>query len=355
MAPSWRMLSSFTFSLAALFSVQPSLVGAQCDIPPLTLTWANLSVTQDGLGVARGIELGIGTPHQIFAFRPSTTLNNTRINNIDDEDDTGGYVYFNDDVAFQENGHVDGFPLVMDQRGIQSGLPLGTNSSFLRAAVAGRVAPSQVFGLWSSSRGIDPHDGLLVVGGYDRARVDPASSFTTFPIGEWSLERACPLQVTVTNLTYQDRPLIPDGSDELIACIEPSTQRFVFPPAIAQAFGVYTGQNETAYPGKMHYNVSNRPMGDLVVTLAGGYQSTIPIRSCSRHYVGLISTVVMPSPTTARSKPRYLIPEQATQGILPKSELKLAPAVAADAKDVAGPYGDLHAYQHDAGESYSNT
>jgi hypothetical protein len=87
-------------------------------------------------------------------LRPSTTLNNTRINNvvncgsatndscigglggafdstkstsyavsiksqwngsqIDDEDDTGGYVYFNDDVAFQENGHVDGFPLVMD-------------------------------------------------------------------------------------------------------------------------------------------------------------------------------------------------------------------------------------------------
>jgi hypothetical protein len=154
MAPSWRILSSFTFSLAALFIVQPCLVGAQCDIPPLTLTWANLSVTQDGLGVARGIELGIGTPHQIFAFRPSTTLNNTRINNvvncgsatndscigglggafdstkstsyavsiksqwngsqIDDEDDTGGYVYFNDDVAFQENGHVDGFPLVMD-------------------------------------------------------------------------------------------------------------------------------------------------------------------------------------------------------------------------------------------------
>ena len=59
MAPSWRILSSFTFSLAALFIVQPCLVGAQCDIPPLTLTWANLSVTQDGLGVARGIELGM--------------------------------------------------------------------------------------------------------------------------------------------------------------------------------------------------------------------------------------------------------------------------------------------------------
>ena len=154
MDPSWRIKSSFIFSLAALVFLQPRLIAAQCDIPPLTLTWSNITVTQDGLGVARGIELGIGTPHQIFAFRPSTTLNNTRINNVincgsatndscigglggafdapkstsyavsiksqwngsqvDAEDSTGAYVYFNDDVAFQENGNVDGFPLVMD-------------------------------------------------------------------------------------------------------------------------------------------------------------------------------------------------------------------------------------------------
>jgi hypothetical protein len=154
MSLSWLRLSSFLLILATLSIVQPSLITAQCDIPPLTLTWSNITVTQDGLGVARGIELGIGTPHQIFAFRPSTTLNNTRINNvincgsagndscigslggafdapkstsyavsiksqwngsqIDDEGSTGAYVYFNDDVVFQENGNVDGFPLVMD-------------------------------------------------------------------------------------------------------------------------------------------------------------------------------------------------------------------------------------------------
>jgi hypothetical protein len=169
MASSWRILSSFTLSLAALVIVQPRLVTAQCDIPPLTLTWSNITVTQDGLGVARGIELGIGSPHQIFAFRPSTTLNNTRINNvvncgsasndscvgglggafdatksssysvsiksqwngsqIDDEDSTGAYVYFNDDVAFQENGHVDGFPLVMDSEVWGGKLFMDTSSS----------------------------------------------------------------------------------------------------------------------------------------------------------------------------------------------------------------------------------
>ena len=45
-------------------------------------SWSNITVTQDGLGVTRGIELGVGSPHQIFAFRASTTLNNTRINNV---------------------------------------------------------------------------------------------------------------------------------------------------------------------------------------------------------------------------------------------------------------------------------
>jgi len=55
------------------------------------------------------------------------------------------------------------------QIGSQSGLPLGTNSSFLRAAVMGRVAPSTAFGLWTGSRSVAPVDGLLVIGGYDQA------------------------------------------------------------------------------------------------------------------------------------------------------------------------------------------
>ena len=131
-------------------------VHSQCDVPPLKLAWSNTTVTESGLGVARGIEIGIGTPNQIFAFRPSTTLNNTRVNNvlvcgsaandsciggiggaftpsksrtytvsikarwngsqIDTESPTGAYVYFNDAVDFQQNGHVEGFPLVMDSQ-----------------------------------------------------------------------------------------------------------------------------------------------------------------------------------------------------------------------------------------------
>ena len=33
---------------------------------------------------------------------------------IDDESPKGAYVYFNDILEFQSNGHVDGMPVVMD-------------------------------------------------------------------------------------------------------------------------------------------------------------------------------------------------------------------------------------------------
>ncbi|ORX94715.1 hypothetical protein BCR34DRAFT_608181 [Clohesyomyces aquaticus] len=385
--------SAFHLALALLL---PVLASAQCDIPPLTLVWSNTTVSQDGLGVARGIELGIGSPHQIFAFRPATTLNNTRINNVlncgsasndscigalgggfdpsksksysvsiksqwngsqvDAEDSTGAYVYFNDDVGFQNNGHVEGFPLVMDSEvfgGSQAGLPLGTNSSFLRAAVQGGVAPSEVFGLWSGSRGVQPHDGLLVVGGYDRARVKPSSNFTTFPVGKWSLERACPLQVTITNLTYANLPLMTAGSSGIDACIEPLAQRFVFPPKIATMFATYTGQNGTLYPNKMWYNVSNRPTGDMSITLSNGYTTTIsnaelfaPLRGSDKNgRYAITNDSVLEAFVADNRKANPDDVDTALGGMFltfnyllvnyPKGEFGLAPAVAADAKNIS--------------------
>ncbi|KAK0927438.1 hypothetical protein LTR29_017642, partial [Friedmanniomyces endolithicus] len=289
-------------------------VSAQCDVPPLPLAWTNTTVTSDGLGVTRGIEMGIGTPNQIFALRPYTALNNTRVNNvadcdsisndtcvggeggvfnsqasptysvsikgnwngsqIDTEDSTGSYVYFNDRVSFQSAASVYGFPVVMDsepQGGSFSGLPLGTNSSFLTAAVKGGVAPSQVVGLWAGSRSLAPVDGLMVLGGYDASRVD--GNFTTFPVADGSESLPCPLQVNVTGLIFARQPLL-NGSEVMIACIEPYVQRFVFTPAIANSFAQITGQNATLYSG-MDYDAANTPPGDLTITLSTGYNTTI--------------------------------------------------------------------------------
>ena len=134
-----------------------------CDIQPLVLPWSNITVSSDGLAVTRGIEVGIGTPNQIFSFRPDTTINNTRIYNVldcgsvsntscvggkggvfdstqsstyvvsikdrwngsaaDAETATGSYVYFNDLIDFQKNGTIEGFPLVMDSE-LNQGLTL---------------------------------------------------------------------------------------------------------------------------------------------------------------------------------------------------------------------------------------
>ncbi|OCL11299.1 acid protease [Glonium stellatum] len=360
-----------------------ALAAAQCDISPLQLTWSNTTVSNDGLAVTRGIEVGIGTPNQIFAFRPATTLNNTRINNvlgcvsaandscvggeggvfdssksstyevsikaqwngsqIDQESSTGAYVYFNDVVDFQSNGHVRGFPLVMDSEpGSQSGLPLGTNSSFLRAAVMGGVAPSTAFGLWTGSRSVAPVDGLLVIGGYDQARV--AGPFTSFPIGNWSLSRSCPLQVTVSQVTYAGISLFANSSETMNACIEPSTQRNVFTPDVATAFGRVTSQNSSAYSG-MDYPINQRPTGDLTITLSNGYNTTItnfelfaPLRGSDQYgrYAIVNNSVIEAGVADNRkASPSSVLP---TLGGLfltfnylivdyEKSEFRLAPAV----------------------------
>jgi hypothetical protein len=93
-------LHTMFLSLAIASLALSQRAEGQCNIAPLALmyvaplyqlyvrqalmshSWSNITVTQDGLGVTRGIELGVGSPHQIFAFRASTTLNNTRINNV---------------------------------------------------------------------------------------------------------------------------------------------------------------------------------------------------------------------------------------------------------------------------------
>lgn len=154
------------FTLAAFWSSFIAAAHAatgECSIPPLYLPWRNVTVSPDGLAVSRGVELGIGTPSQIFSLRPATTLNNTRISNIlecisaaniscvgaagglfnstksstyfvtiksgwngsdaDTETSSGSYVYFNDDMRFERNGSVPGFPLVM-----YAGLDLSTTS-----------------------------------------------------------------------------------------------------------------------------------------------------------------------------------------------------------------------------------
>ena len=147
------LISLISLSIFRFLRVAIAASG-NCDVAPLSLPWSNVTVSTDGVAVTRGIELGIGTPNQIFSLRPSTTINNTRLSNVidcgseantsciggkggvydssksstfsvsikdrwngsaaDTETATGSYLYFNDFIDFRSNGSILGFPLVED-------------------------------------------------------------------------------------------------------------------------------------------------------------------------------------------------------------------------------------------------
>ncbi|KAL8779724.1 MAG: hypothetical protein Q9213_006792 [Squamulea squamosa] len=300
----------------ALYAIAASV---DCSVTPLSLSWSNITVSSNGVAVTRGIELGIGTPNQIFSLRPSTTLNNTRIANVldcvsasntscvggkggvfdssksstfvvslknrwngsaaDSEAATGAYVYFNDVIDFQANGTVLGYPLVENSdliSGPEAGLPLGQNSSFLAAVTQAKVAPSSVWGLDTGDRSLSPRDGRLVVGGYDASRI--ATNLTTFPLGTWTNQQPCPLQVKVAEIIYISSniniSLLSPITGSVTACIEPQQQRFTFLPSMAQKFANFTGYNDS-YPG-LTYPTGTRPDGALQITLDNGYTTNIP-------------------------------------------------------------------------------
>ncbi|PVH78002.1 hypothetical protein DL98DRAFT_636376 [Cadophora sp. DSE1049] len=319
------LLLSLHLALLLFLSLSPPTQAAtgECSIPPLYLPWRNITVSLDGLAVTRGIELGIGTPSQIFSLRPATTLNNTRISNVlecvsltnitcigaaggvfdatksstyevsirsawngsqaDSETATGSYVYFNDVLKFERNGSVFGFPLV--NAGLEgeadNGIPLGVDSSFLNAATSGLVAPSSAWSLWAGSRSLSPVDGALVIGGYDSARVKPNTNFTTFPIGTWTSAQPCPLQVSVATISYTflngtEVKLLAEAETPINACLDTARQRFTFTPKVASLFGNVTGYNSSSGLTGLNYPIANRPDGNLTVILTNGYKTVVP-------------------------------------------------------------------------------
>ncbi|KAL8903485.1 MAG: hypothetical protein Q9207_003898 [Kuettlingeria erythrocarpa] len=308
----------FSFLLLAIWALHAIAVSVDCSIPPLSLPWSNITVSANGIAVTRGIELGIGSPTQIFSLRPSTVLNNTRIANVldcgsatntscvggkggvfdssksstfvvslknrwngsaaDTETATGAYVYFHDVINFQANGTVAGYPLVMNSdliSGPASGLPLGQNSSFLAAVTEARVAPSSIWGLDAGDRSLSPRDGSLVVGGYDTSRI--VGDLTTFPIGNWT-KLPCPLQVTVTEVWYftpgtsTRNSLFDSNTTSMTACVEPFQQRFTFLPSMVKQFARWTRYNDT-YPA---LTFPSPPDGALEIKLDNGYRTIVP-------------------------------------------------------------------------------
>lgn len=136
------------------------------------------------------------------------------------------------------------------------------------------VAPSKAWGLWVGDRSLSPADGALTIGGYDPARV--AGTFTTFPLGNWTLQQPCPLQVTISSIAYNQLNGTSNllTSENIVACIEPFQDHFTFTPDVVQKFAKITGCN-TSYAG-LTYPIGQAPDGDLTITLDNNYTTIIP-------------------------------------------------------------------------------
>lgn len=123
---------------------------------PLLLPWTNVTVSDDGKAVSRGIEIGVGTPVQVMSLRPAIVSNNLFLFNVAEcgsaanstclgnhggvydptksstyepstkaqwngtlgrDTDAGSYIYLNDDLSYGTTGRETEFPLFMNQPG----------------------------------------------------------------------------------------------------------------------------------------------------------------------------------------------------------------------------------------------
>jgi hypothetical protein len=158
-------------------------------------------------------------------------------------------------------------------------LPLGVNSTFLTAAVNSGAAPSRSWGLWTGSRSIkDPVDGLLVVGGYDRARIQ--RQLTNF-----SSSQQCATCLTVTNLTYIDDTgssfLFANTSEVLEIGLNPYERSLELPQDVFDAFTRVSNGTFDPSLGLLVYSTKTPPTDNLSVSLLvddqDNYTVTIPV------------------------------------------------------------------------------
>ena len=136
------------------------------------------------------------------------------------------------------------------------------------------MAPSQAWGLWAGDRSLSPADGALTIGGYEASRV--AGNLTTFPLGDWAIQKPCPLQVTINRIIYTR----PNGTSDvlnaasIVACIDPFQDRFTFPKDVYQKFANITSHN-TSYPA-LTYPTNGAPDGNLTIILDNNYTTVVP-------------------------------------------------------------------------------
>ena len=140
------------------------------------------------------------------------------------------------------------------------------------------LAPSTAFGLWVGDRTwTTPADGKLVIGGYDSSRLEAGSNHS-FPIANVTDQVPCPLQVNVTQITFgrgvDEQSLFGQDGGSFTACIDSSSDVFVFPPEVALKLGTITNANSTPSTKTFWYSKNFAPTNQIRVILDDGYSTT---------------------------------------------------------------------------------
>lgn len=156
----------------------------------------------------------------------------------------------------------------------QASLPFGYNSTFLEAAVKAGTVPSKQFSIWPGISSVDsPVDGLVIVGGYDEARVKgDFSNFTAYSNS--------PFFVEITDVMWESSPgnvtsLFSNATAPLYGNIEPFFRTIFLPPDVYTNFQSASNGTYNATLGELVYNSSSIPTGKLTITLSNGYRTEI--------------------------------------------------------------------------------
>lgn len=155
----------------------------------------------------------------------------------------------------------------------QGGLGLGANSTFLETAWESDQAPSKAVGMWIGSESqSDPHNGLVVIGGYDSSRIE--GDFT-----EFEYENLCPACVHVESMTFDwegdSTSLMDEDAGDMKVLLNPYWHDLLVGPSMFKRFMDVTNGTYTLGLG-IHWRTEETPLGNITITLRGGYKTVIP-------------------------------------------------------------------------------
>ncbi|KAI3395352.1 hypothetical protein diail_1408 [Diaporthe ilicicola] len=317
---------------------------SSCNTVPISLRVGNVTLANNQ--VARGVDLGIGTPSQSMAFLPQWPLNNsfvygtsgycdavmsgwaddgcttfrgsaynpttssTEKGGDDSEfasDSAGTYpdtTRVTDTVVVTSNLTLEDFPLgvVLTDWGEQgyhpqAALGLGSNSTVLSVLLASNAIASRTWSWFWGLNGPSPStqlDGNLVLGGYDKAKVrgtgySQALSTATDRCASGMLVTLADIRLNFVNGTTAS--IFPsDASAALAACLDPAYPTLMTVPLYPYWTNFETLTNSSATGRStglnffdMRYDVGQTPFdGDITIQLSSGLAVRVP----NSQYIG---------------------------------------------------------------------